>query len=138
MKTNKHFRLSDEAVRILDELSVKTGKTQTQIIEEALKLYQTKEYEENAAIELLTKENEKMKLIISTLQITLQEKDKKYEDMRNTYEHMLNNIKKNYDDMKANYEDRIGDLKKIIENYQNEQKNNMKSRSWWKFWNNKK
>ncbi|MGC9080055.1 MAG: ribbon-helix-helix protein, CopG family, partial [Nanopusillaceae archaeon] len=104
MKTNKHFRLSDEAVRILDELSTKTGKTQTQIIEEALKIYQTKEYEENTAIELLTKENEKLKLIINTLQLTLQEKDKKYEDMRNTYEHMINNIKKNYEDMKANYD----------------------------------
>ncbi len=108
-KIGKHIRISPELNELIEELSARTGKNHSLIIEEALRMYIENTEHTAKEIELLTKENEKMKIIINTLQIALSEKDAKYEDM------------------KKNYEERIADLKSILEQRKDAKK-------WWQFW----
>ena len=106
-KIMKQFRLQQEIIDILEELSNKTGKTQTQIVEEAIKQFYENEDKQKFEIELYRKENEQLKLVLNTLQMTIKEKDEKYQDM------------------KQNYEQRIAELKSFIE---------VNSKKWWQFW----
>jgi len=111
----KQFRLEEELIKILEELSKETGKSQTQLIEEAiLYMYQHKQHN-NLQLEIYKQENEKLKIVINTLQIALTEKDNKYEDLKKTYTQM-------YEDMKTQYEKRIEELKQI---------NKESKKKWW-------
>ena len=106
-KIMKQFRLQQEIIDILEELSNKTGKTQTQIVEEAIKQFYENENKQKFEVELYKKENEQLKLVLNTLQMTIKEKDEKYQDM------------------KQNYEQRIAELKSFIE---------INRKKWWQFW----
>lgn len=125
VRSLKAFRLEQETLELLEEIAKKTGKTQTQIVKEALELYAETENQVRYEIEIYKQENDKLKLLVNTLQITMAEKDKKYEDMKNNYEKHIEDLKTSFDNVKASYVKQIEYLTDIIK------KNNKK---WWMFW----
>lgn len=125
VRSLKAFRLEQETLELLEEIAKKTGKTQTQIVKEALELYAETENKVRHEIEIYKQENDKLKLLVNTLQITMTEKDKKYEDMKNNYEKHIEDLKASFDNVKSSYIKQIEYLTDIIK------KNNKK---WWMFW----
>ncbi len=125
VRSLKAFRLEQETLELLEEIAKKTGKTQTQIVKEALELYAETENKVRHEIEIYKQENDKLKLLVNTLQITMNEKDKKYEDMKNNYEKHIEDLKASFDNVKSSYIKQIEYLTDIIK------KNNKK---WWMFW----
>lgn len=109
-KIMKQFRLQKEIVDILEKLSYETGKTQTQIIEEAIKNFFEDENKQKSAIEIFKRENEQLKMVIKVLQ----EREKAIEEVKNVYERLINEK-----------DERIKELQDALKE---------KSRPFWKFW----
>ena len=117
-----NFRLSPELIEQLEELSTKTGKTKTDLVEQALKCLFRQENQIKEEIELYQKENEQLKI---ALQI-LKERELSLEELKNTYERFLLEKDKRLDDLQK----RIEELKERIE----ELKQKQGKKRFWKFW----
>ena len=117
-----NFRLSPELIEQLEELSTKTGKTKTDLVERALKCLFRQENQIKEEIELYQKENEQLKI---ALQI-LKEREESLEELKNTYERFLLEKDKRLDDLQK----RIDELKERIE----ELKQKQDKKRFWKFW----
>ena len=109
-KKVKSYRLLEETIKIIEELSEKTGKHQSQIIDEAVKLLYSNENKTKDEIELYKKENEQLKMVIKVFQ----EREKAVEEVKNAYERLIDEK-----------DQRIKELQKILKE---------KSKPFWKFW----
>ncbi len=110
MKKVKSYRLSEETIEIIEELSKKTGKPQSQIIDEAVKLLFENENRTKNEIELYKRENEQLKMIIKVFQ----EREKAIEKVEESYERLI-----------KEKDERIKELQKQLKE---------KSKPFWKFW----
>ena len=110
MKKVKSYRLLKETIEAIEKLSKKTGKPQSQIIDEAVKFLIENENKTNNEIELYKKENEQLKMVIKMFQ----EREKAVEEVKNTYERLINEK-----------DERIKELQERIKE---------KSKPFWKFW----
>jgi len=84
-KKVKSYWLLEETIQIIEELSSQTGKPQSQIIDEAVKLLYSNENKTKDEIELYKKENEQLKMVIKVFQ----EREKAVEEIKNTYERLI-------------------------------------------------
>ncbi len=104
-----NFRLPVKIIDLLNELSKKTGKSKTQLVEEAILKLAKEQEKEQTQIELLEKQNQQLQQALQGFQIALQGKDE---------------ILKEKDE-------RIKELKEIIAMLEQRQK---KKKPFWKFW----
>ena len=109
-KVMKQFRLQKEIVDVLEKLSYETGRTQTQIVEEAIKSFFRNENKHKNEVELFKKENEQLKMVIKVLQ----EREKAIEEVKNAYERLINEK-----------DERIKELQERLKE---------KSKPFWRFW----
>ena len=84
-KKVKSYWLLEETIQIIEELSSQTGKPQSQIIDEAVKLLYSNENKTKDEIELYKKENEQLKMVIKVFQ----EREKAVEEIKNVYERLI-------------------------------------------------
>jgi len=71
-KIVRSFWLNKKVLEVLSELSKKTGKTQTKIIEEAILQLYEKSQEDNTQLELAKKQNEQLQITLQSLNDILQ------------------------------------------------------------------
>jgi len=133
MKKTLSIRLDDDLMEYLEKKSAITGKTKTEIIEEALKCLQSseenREYNEEdkgvkTQIELLERQNFQLQNVIKSLQIALDSKDQVIEEK----ERMIEKIEKEKQERLKEKDERIKELKQVIEFMSRQNK------KWWKFW----
>jgi len=84
-KKVKSYRLLEETIQIIEKLSQKTGKPQSQIIDEAVKLLYSSENKTKDEIELYKRENEQLKMVIKVFQ----EREKAIEKVEESYERLI-------------------------------------------------
>ena len=109
LKKLKGFRLSEEVLEMIDHLSKSSGKSQTQIVEEAVKSMFENKGNVDKEIELYKKENEQLKLVLTTF--------KQKEEAVNR--------------LLTEKDERINDLQDIIKTLK---EINTKKKPFWKFW----
>ncbi len=110
MKKVKSYRLLKETIKIIEEISQKTGKSQSRIIDEAIKFLINNENKTNNEIELYKKENEQLKMIIKVFQ----EREKALEKVEESYERLI-----------KEKDERIKELQERLKE---------RSKPFWKFW----
>ena len=110
MKKVKSYRLLQETIEIIEELAEKTGKKQSQIIDEAVKLLYSNENKTRDEIELYKRENEQLKMVIKVFQ----EREKALEKVEESYERLL-----------KEKDERIKELQERLQE---------KNKPFWKFW----
>ena len=81
VKKQINIKISDEVASKLTELAKITGKTKTAIIENAILRDSEGSKQDHNQIELLSKQNEQMQMVLSATQALIVEKDHKYNDM---------------------------------------------------------
>ena len=88
-----NFRLPVKIIDLLNELSKKTGKSKTQLVEEAILKLAEEQEKEQTQIELLEKQNQQLQQIIQSFKIALQgkdellkEKDQRIQELKETIE----------------------------------------------------
>ena len=116
-KVMKQFRLQQEIVNVLEELAGNTGKTQTQIVEEAIKLLYSNENKIKDEIELYKKENEQLKMVIKVFQ----EREKAIEKVENAFRQLL----EQKDLLIKEKDERIKELQERLKE---------RVKAFWKFW----
>jgi len=109
-KRVKSYRLLEETIEIIENLSNKTGKPQSQIIDEAVKLLYSSENKTKDEIELYKRENEQLKMVIKVFQ----EREKAIEKVEESYERLI-----------KEKDERIKELQARLQE---------KSKPFWKFW----
>ena len=109
-KKQLNIRVEESVLEQLDKLSKQSGKTKTQLIEEAIQLLYSQETQMNSQIELYKRENEQLKMVIKVFQ----EREKAVEEVKNVYEKLINEK-----------DERIKELQKQLKE---------KSKPFWKFW----
>ncbi len=70
------IRIDEGILKMLNDISKQTGKTKTDLIEQAILLLNANEKKESQQIELLSKQNEQLQMAISATKALLQEKDR--------------------------------------------------------------
>lgn len=109
-KKVKSYRLLEETIQIIEKLSQKTGKPQSQIIDEAVKLLYSSENKTKDEIELYKRENEQLKMVIKVFQ----EREKAIEKVEESYERLI-----------KEKDERIKELQERLKE---------KTKPFWKFW----
>jgi len=117
MKKVKSYRLLEETIEIIEKLSKKTGKPQSQIIDEAVKFLLESENKTSNEIELYKRENEQLKMVIKVFQ----EREKAIQKVEESYERLV-----------KEKDARIKELQDMIDTLKNIQEKNRKR--WWNFW----
>lgn len=109
-KKVKSYRLLPETIKKIEDLVKQTGKSQSQIIDEAINLLYLNENKTKEEIELYRKENEQLKMVLKVFQ----EKEKALEKVEQTYERLL-----------KEKDQRIIELQERLKE---------KNKPFWKFW----
>jgi len=74
-KKTAGFKLDDETIKLIEELSNRTGKTKSNIVYEAVRLYAEQDKIQNTELELLQEENFKLKQAITEFHRLINLKD---------------------------------------------------------------
>ena len=110
MKKVKGFRLSDDVLKMIEEIAEKEGITQTEIIERAVKCLVESQKKNGKELELLQEQNKNMQMALSSLKIALESKENEI----NTFKLLVNEK-----------EERIKELQERLKE---------KNKPFWKFW----
>lgn len=110
MKKVKGFRLSDDVLKMIEEIAEKEGITQTEIIERAVKCLVENQKKNDVELELLQEQNKNMQIALNSLKITLESKENEI----NTFKLLIDEKEK-----------RIEELQERLKE---------KSKPFWKFW----
>ncbi len=127
-KKQLNIRVEESILKKLEELSIQTGKTKTQLIEDAIQLLYTQENQNNSQLEVLSKQNEQLQLALSSLKTIIDEKEKSFKELKQTFSMIIQEKENTIKEKDA----RIKDLQEMIETLKNIQKSNKKK--WWNFW----
>ncbi len=127
-KKQLNIRVEESVLKKLEELSIQTGKTKTQLIEDAIQLLYTQENQSNSQLEVLSKQNEQLQLVLSSLKTIIDEKEKSFKELKQSFSMIIQEKETTIKEKDA----RIKDLQEMIETLKNIQKNNKKK--WWNFW----
>ncbi len=82
MKKLKGFRLSEEVLRDIEELSKREGITQTEVIERAVKNLKEKLFRNDKEIQLLEEQNRNLQLALNSMKIALESKESEIQTFR--------------------------------------------------------
>ena len=126
MKIARSFKMSQETIEKIEELAKETGKTYTQILEEAINLYYSNETHVRHEIELYKRENEQLKIALQFLK----EREKTIEKVEETYKLLIDEKDKRLEEIKKEKDERIKELQERI----NELSRKKPERPFWKFW----
>ena len=118
MKIQKTFKFSKEMIDMLEELASETGKTYTQLIEEAFAMYYKNETKTKEQLQVYKEENEKLKMLLRLFQ----EKEKTLEKVEEAYQMVV-----------KEKDERIKDLQEQLRIERERYVNNEK-KPFWKFW----
>ena len=127
-KKQLNIRIEETILIQLEELSKQTGKTKTQLIEEAIQLLYTQESQNNNQLEILSKQNEQLQLALSSLKIIIDEKEKSFEELKQSFSMIVQEKENTIKEKDA----RIKDLQEMISTLKTIQEKNKKK--WWSFW----
>lgn len=116
MKIARTFKMSQEVIQQLEELSQKTGKSMAQIVEEAITLLYTNENRIKEEIELYKKENEQLKIALKLFR----EKEIMVEKVEEAFKLVL----EQKDLLIQEKDKRIEELQEQLRS----------KKSWWRFW----
>ncbi len=75
MKKAITIRISNEVEKKLNELVKQTGKTKTELIELSIMQFYSNEQKTSQQIELLSKQNEQLQMVVSATKALIKEKD---------------------------------------------------------------
>ncbi len=75
MKKAITIRISNEVEKKLNELVRQTGKTKTELIELSIMQFYSNEQKTSQQIELLSKQNEQLQMVVSATKALIKEKD---------------------------------------------------------------
>ncbi len=127
-KKQLNIRVEESVLKKLEELSIQTGKTKTQLIEDAIQLLYSQENQSNSQLEVLSKQNEQLQLALSSLKTIIDEKEKSFKELKQSFSMIIQEKENTIKEKDA----RIKDLQEMIETLKNIQKSNKKK--WWNFW----
>ncbi len=127
-KKQLNIRIEETILIQLEELSKQTGKTKTQLIEEAIQLLYTQESQNNNQLEILSKQNEQLQLALSSLKTIIDEKEKSFEELKQSFSMIVQEKENTIKEKDA----RIKDLQEMISTLKTIQEKNKKK--WWSFW----
>ena len=127
-KKQLNIRIEESVLKKLEELSIQTGKTKTQLIEDAIQLLYSQENQSNSQLEVLSKQNEQLQLALSSLKTIIDEKEKSFKELKQSFSMIIQEKENTIKEKDA----RIKDLQEMIETLKNIQKSNKKK--WWNFW----
>ena len=107
-----NFRLSVKIIDLLNQLSKQTGKSKTQLVEEAILKLANEGKEENKQLDLLEKQNQQLQQALQGFQLALQGKDELLKEK----------------------DERIKDLQETIKALRDIQEAKHTKKPFWKFW----
>ena len=126
-KMQKNFRLSDEVADILDTLHRQTGKSYTQLIEEAILLYHQRESQDKHQLQLVKEENEKLKMVIRIMQ----EREQTIEAVKEIYQRFLEEKDRTLEKTEEQYQKLLDEKDQRIRELQSQL---TAKKSFWQFW----
>jgi len=82
MKKLKGFRLSEDVLRTIEEISSNQGITQTEVIERAVKNLKENLFKDKKEIQLLEEQNKNLQIALNSMRIALESKESEIETLK--------------------------------------------------------